>query len=406
MALLGREGARAVIDSTIGRRSDPVPFRPDEAGYLAFVAPTPTLLVVHTRDGSLAGVTFIARPSLNGSAAVLLLPADLLLAPPAGSEPAGGADGSDPAEGADGSEPAAGAEQAGGADRALTLAEAYSSDGAVGVERLAEGLFGFGFEEVIEMTTADLAAAMTPAAPLDFALADDLVAIDGDGGARVVHPSGRRPLGAAAAADVYGHRNPGEADADRVGRQRSMWESWLDSIGRADDPSAAVLAFDTGLSPFLEARGAGAASVEAAPLRPTAATEESGPLYALEAEGRSWVRARASELVPWPTAPRSFWRPIVQLLDGTRDSALRDRSARKVIAAGGIVTVMGNAGQFGQEETLVAYHRPAAMSAAEDLSVALQSGGRAAGMAFVERPADAEYVVDITVTVGLDLAAP
>ena len=76
--LLSQGGARTVLDSTAGEVVDIVQ-RPDEPGYEVFVQPTPTLLVAHTRDGILTGVTFLAQSDFERGGAAILLPADLIV---------------------------------------------------------------------------------------------------------------------------------------------------------------------------------------------------------------------------------------------------------------------------------------------------------------------------------------
>lgn len=388
-ALLTWQGTKTVADSTIGQVDVSHMLSPDDPGYLAFVAPTPTLLALHTHGGSLVGVTLLAVPDAQSPAAAVLIGSELLV----GYEP----DASTPLDAVSDGAPIEAPAQ--------TLAQAYASGGAEVVVPLAEALFGVGFGEVVEVATADLAAAMTPAQPLKYTLADDLVESGADGTERAVYLSGLQDVSAASAADVYRFRNPGEADANRVQRQLALWESWLDSIRRADDPDAAVLPFETGLSPFLRALASAEATVEAVPARPAVGAGGELPVYSLDEAGRDWALRRARELVPWPDAPSSFVRSTVLVLDGVGDQALRDAIAHEVVSAGGIVTLIGNAERMDQNETLVAYHRPEAEPAAEAIAVALRSGGEAAGMAFVEAAADAEYWTDITVTIGRDLAA-
>ncbi len=391
-SLLTWQGTKTVADSTIGQVDVSHRLSPNDLGYLAFVTPTPTLLALHTHDGSLVGVTLLAVPDSQSPAAAVLISSELL----AGSDPDASAPLDGVSDGVDGAPIEAPAQ---------TLAQAYDSGGVEGVVPLAEALFGVGFGEVVEATTADLAAAMTPAQPLKYTLPDDLVESGADGAERAVYLAGLQDVSAASAADMYRFRNPGEADANRVQRQLALWKSWLDSIRRADDPDAAVLPFETGLSPFLRALAAGEATVEAVPARPAIGAGGELPVYSLDEAGRDWALRRARELVPWPDAPSSFVRSTVLVLDGMGDQALRDAIAHEVVSAGGIVTLIGNADRMDHNETLVAYHRPEAEPAAEAIAVALRSGDEAAGMAFVEVAADAEYWTDITVTIGRDMAA-
>ena len=371
--LLAREGGRAVLDQRVDTVYERIVLQPDEPGYLELVGVTPTLLSLHTHNGELAGIAFIARTGIEAGGGVVLLPADLLVVP------AGGA-----------------------VEQRELISEVYARGGPDAVEQAAEDLFGIGFDEVEEITTESLAHSMGPAESLPYLLVDDLSAAGPDGVQRVVYEAGTHELSAADAAAVYAHRNADEADVNRVQRQRALWESWLGVIGRADDPAAAAPPPSSALSPFMRVLGSGTAVVEVPPLHSLVLDPASPPRYMLGAEGRSWLRDRAFELVPWPRQPESFLRPRVQLLDGTGDPSIRDALAEDVIAAGGVITVMGNAPEFGVETTLFAYHREDLVNDPLTNSIAIALG---VDMALIELGEDTPDVVDITVTVGQDQAA-
>ena len=93
------------------------------------------------------------------------------------------------------------------------------------------------------------------------------------------------------------------------------------------------------------------------------------------------------------------------MLDGIGSQVVRNSKVGEVSAAGGIVTIVGNAKTFNWPETLVVYHRPEVQEVAENIAIKLQSGGRAAGVAFEDTAESQDYLTDITVTVGLDVAA-
>ena len=381
--LLSQGGARTVLDSTAGEVVDIVQ-RPDEPGYEVFVQPTPTLLVAHTHDGILTGVTFMAQTDFERGGAAILLPADLIVFY---DEEADGGDGEAAAEGANRED------EADGDPQGQLLSLAWAEGGLARVEFLAETLFGFGFGEVIELNADQFATVVGPVAPLPYLLADDLVVRTGIGDTPWL-PSGRLELDAATAARVYGFLNPGEADVNRVERQRAMWTAWLASIARADDPGSVVLPFRDGVWPFLGSLGLGSGVVETAPVQPVVLDPGGVPLYILDDEGSEWMAAKALELVPWPIPAKSSVRPTVRLLDGIGDPAVRDDRVGDIVAAGGAVTVIGNAGEFGVARTVVAYHRAEMASAAADL----------AGLFDVEpvQLDNPDRSTDITITVGLD----
>ena len=371
--VLALEGGRAVLNTTVDIAEEEIVLEPDEPGYLELVGATPTLLSLHTHDGSLTGVAFMARTGISAGGGVVLLPADLLVVPEGGS----------PSEGE-------------------VLSETFARGGIEAVRQVAEGMFGLGFGQVVEMPTEWLAHSMGPAVPLPYLLADDLIEAGPDGATRVVYESGRHDLNAADAAAVYAHRNPAEADGNRVQRQRAMWESWLGVIGRAQDLETVVPPADSPLTAFLQALGAGTTVVEVVPFESFTPDPGAAPVPLLGPESRSWLRAEALELVPWPQQPESFLRPRVQLLDGTGDPSIRDALAADVVSAGGVVTVIGNADAFGVEATHFAYHREDLVNDPITNSIAIQLG---VDMTLIEFGEGTDGVVDITVTVGLDQAA-
>ena len=378
--LLAREGGRAVLDARFEEVQVRVELQPDEPGYLELVGVTPTLLALHTDGGALTGISFMARTGLDAGGGVVLLPADLLVAPAGGT-----------------------------AEEGELISDVYARGGAGAVEQVAEALLWIGFDQVIEVSTESLAQAMAPAAPLPYLLVDELSSTGTDGVPRVVYEAGRRDLSAADAAAVYSFRNDNEADVNRLQRQRDLWQSWLDVIGRAADPAAAAPPPSSPMALFLQALGAGTAVVEVPPLRSVVSDPASPPRYLLDDDpracsdaGRSWLRDEARELVPRPRQPESFLRPRVKLLDGTGDPAIRDSLVDDVISAGGVVTEIGNADQFGVETTRFDYHRAELVNDLSTNCIAIRLG---VDMALREADAGTPEVVDITVTVGSDQAA-
>ena len=394
--LLVLEGGRAVLNTTVDEVQENVVLEPDEPGYLEFVGATPTLLSLHTHNGGLTGVAFMARTGINVGGGVVLLPADLLVVPQGAASEQGErlSDTNDRMsdcrhDRTDGEAPGE------------LLSDTYDRGGAEAVVQVAEAMLGIGFDQVVEVPTEWLAHSMGPAAPLPYLLLDDLTEAGPDGAQQVVYEAGRQELTAADAAAVYALRNPDEADVNRVQRQRAMWESWLDVIGRAEEPEAVIPPADSPLSPFLRALGAGTAVVEVVPLQSYTPDPGSTPVPLLGAESWSWLEAKALELVPWPRQPESFLRPRVQLLDGTGDPSIRDSLADDVVAAGGVITVIGNADTVGVEDTHFAYYREDLVTDPITNCIALRLG---VDMFLIEPGEGIPDVVDITVTVGRDQA--
>ena len=376
--LLWLSGTRTVLDTPVGHVVGRV-LEPDEPGYEAFVQPTPTILVAHTHDGDLTGVTFLAQTNFDEGGGAVLLPADLLVL--YGEKSADG-------EVSDNVEQV---EQQG-----EFLGKAWAEGGLAQVELLVENLFGFGFDEVIEFSTENLAAGLGTIEPIPFLLFDDLNVLTG-GSLTTWLSAGRLDLDADVAARLYGFRNPDEAEANRVERQRSLWTAWLESINRAPDPDTAVLPFQDGIWPFLRSLGLGSRVVEAAPLQPVVLEGGRTPFYVLDDEGSAWIAARAAELVPRPITARSFVRPTVRLLDGIGDPTVRDSLVDDIVAAGGVMAVIGNAAEFGVIRSVVAYHR-------SELADAAGAIGDVLGVeaVFVDDLEPTAGIIDITITVGFD----
>ena len=371
--LLAREGGRAVLHQQVDRVQETVRFQPDEPGYLELVGATPTLLALHTDNGELAGVTFMARTGIDAGGGIVLLSADLFV------EPAGAS-----------------------SEEGEFLGGAYAEGGLAAVERLAEGLFGFGFDEVIEVSTEALASRIQPTGPLPYLVLDDLVAAGADGEVRVVLEAGQRDLLASDAAAVYAFRNPEEADVNRLERQKALWESWLGVVGQAEDPAPEAPPFDDGLFSHLVALSAGTALIEIPPMQTMARDPGAAPSYELGDEGAAWLRERSLGLVPWPRQPESFFRPSVQLLDSTGDPSARDALVEDIVSAGGVITVIGNAPRFGAESTRFAYHRAELVTDPIANTIAYELG---VDMDFVEPYEGTTDLADITVTVGLSPVA-
>ena len=231
--------------------------------------------------------------------------------------------------------------------------------------------------------------------PIPLLLTDDLVAETAAGGAEVWLDRGRVELSGEVAAEVYGFRNPGEADANRLERQLALWESWLREIDQADDPLAATLPFDTGMAPYLRAFAKGTVDIAVPPADPLLFAADQTPVYVLTGDGETWLTDRARAMVPLPISPVATTRPSVRLLDGVGDGEVRDAVLPRLVEAGAVISVIGNADEFAVARSTVAYHRPETARVAAALAAR-----RGLDVVFQQDPAEP---VDLTVTIGLDL---
>jgi hypothetical protein len=100
--------------------------------------------------------------------------------------------------------------------------------------------------------------------------------------------------------------------------------------------------------------------------------------------------------VPFPTAATPGQRARVRLLNGTTNKNAAVLVAPKVVAAGGEISLIGNAESFDQPTTRVEYAVPEARAAAEAIATAL--GVKAT------KVAKGAGSVDVDVIVGRDKA--
>lgn len=357
--LLWRDGTKAVLDSTDGEEIVVVN-DPTEPGFLAFTTPTPTLIVAHTDDADrLVGVSVLAQTALEGGASLTVLSGDLLLPDITG----------------------------------VVLTQTYADGGVEALETAIAEWFGAGFtDDPMVMSTERLASFFAQVEPIPFALVDDLVIDDGEGGVEVVYGTGERAFASDDLAAVYEWRNPGEPDATRFDRQRDVWEAWLSEIAEAENLLEATLPFDEGLPPYLRAMATGTADITIPPIAPLSFDREVAPVYVLAEDDAAWPGQRALETIPLPIASSPGARPIVAVLDGTGDASNRAAALPAVVAAGAEVTIIGNAFEFGVERTVVAYHLEENAAMAADLASTL-----GVDVVFEENPNE---VVDLTVTIG------
>jgi len=363
---LWRAGTKAVLDSADGQLIEVIT-DPALPGFEAFVDPTPTLLVAHVDNNNLVGITVMARTALDRGGNLVVLSPDMLV--PTDTSPG---------------------------QTAVLLGQAYSSGGIDQIQTLVEGMFGFGFTEVIEADTQTLGSLMQLVEPIPFRLADDLEVRDGSGGVETWLTHGVMELDGQVAAQIYGFRNPGEFDVNRVERQIEMWRAWLAQLSVAPDIQAAALPFEIGLSPYLRAFATGTYDIATPPVDAVQMDPESLPLYVAGDAGDAWIAQKAIDMVPLPISTKLTHRPSVRLLDGTGDPDNRLVVREELVADGAVISILGNASEFGVQNTTVSYHSSELEPEASRIASLL-----GAELMFVEKP-DLPY--DITVTVGIDRA--
>lgn len=349
-------GTRIIRSSTEGevlsQESDP-----SAPGYEALVAPTPTLLVIHDVEGSVAALTLLTLPDPNGGGGgVVFVPTRTVSDMPIfGYAP---------------------------------IEAAYDLGTAEVQAEVVGDVLTTGIGEVAVVDAERWAGLVAPVAPLSIDNPDDLE-VDGE----VRFPAGELELAAEDVGPYLEARHDGESDTARLFRHRRFWEAWLDAVAGSDDPSVVPGELEVGIGRFVRALAAGSTVVETLPVETTTLEDfDDEPTFVPEPQA---VAALIAELVPLPRSPRPGVRPRVRVLAGTDDLGEAPIVALELPPVGVEVAVVGNARTVDRSTTTIAYVNPSHEEAAEAIRDVLGVGD-----VFVDpRPSD---VVDITVTLGAD----
>lgn len=359
LPILTYTGVQALLDSRDGEVIDPI-LDPALPGYQALVAPSPTLLVVHTdTDGRLVGVAMLAMAGeeAEGGAVLLIPPATLATVPEFG---------------------------------AFTLEYIQNLNGVDTTRSLSEWILGIGVDDVVPVDHDTWAELVEPLGGLTLSNPDPLSGPDG-----VVFPAGEITLAPDQVGPYLAWLGPGENPLNRLLRQELVWQSWLDAVG--EDGSAVVFPGeqDRGLARFVPAIASAAHRVAALPVTPAEVAEGEAPMFLPDDEA---VAALVPELVPFPAGALPGQRPLVRLLDASGRFDALASAAREVALGGGQVVMIGNAEQFGATatEVLIADQafRPIAESVAEQLGV-----GSVQVIDYIDDS------VDVIVLIGLDYSS-
>lgn len=358
--VLSVTGAQLVLDSRDGRvaRAELDPSKP---GYLATVAPTPTMLVAHVSDGELIGVVVLALgPGETGGGAVVL-PSNTWII-----------------EGETGSELRTIYEQHG-------LANPETGEGVVAA---VSKLLHADFDTTLIVDATQLAPLIEPVAPLRYSLPDPVRERRG-GDTVTVLPQGEVQIDTTdeviAATETLA---PNESPVRRTERQQRFWQAWIDAVRAAPDPAAAFPegSSSTEIARFMRGLAAGQARVD---ILPYIRYQE---LIVPHPED---IAEYVLRLIPYPR--QDGVRVSVALYNGVGDLSLNAVVSRQLVAAGAQIVSLGNPAAFGVEKTSVVYHDPIWRSQAEELADAIG----ATEVRFEEKR-DSE--IGVTVTIGADYA--
>lgn len=349
-------GARVVRSSTQGEVLRPVN-DPQAPGYEALVDSTPTMVVMHDRDGVVDAITVLTLPSPDaGGGGVVLVPTRTVAEVPIfGLAP---------------------------------ISSAYDLGTPSGLADTVGDLLGAAMGEFAVVDDQRWADLVAPVAPLMIDNPDHLV-VDGD----VVFPLGRIALEAGEVGTYLHAATEGESDLARLYRHRLVWRAWLAAVGEDGSPQAVPGEVESGLGRFVRTLATGDVLIDTLPVRETDA-ERYGDRGAYLPENPE-VRELVHRVIPFPRSPSPGARARVRVLNGTTDTSEAAETASALPPAGVEIVLVGNATEFGVQTTQISYfgaeHRPEAQAIREILGV---------GEVTEEtRPSD---VVDITVTLGAD----
>lgn len=349
-------GTRIIRSSTEGEVLSAVT-DPTAPGYEALVSATPTLLVLHDVEGTVAALTVLTLPDPGaGGGGVVFVPTRVVSDMPIfGYAPI---------------------------EAAYDLGNAEVQAEAVG------DVLTTGIGEIAVVDAERWEGLVAPVAPLTIDNPDDLE-VDGE----LAYPAGRLALEAEDVGPYLAARHEGESDLARLFRHRVFWTAWLAAVAESADPSAVPGELEVGIGRFVRELAAGPTVIETLPVEPTTVEMfEDEPTFLPEPEE---VAALVAELVPFPRSPRPGVRERVRVLNGTGDLDEARTVARELPPTGVEVVVIGNASSFDHETTTIAYVHPWQEDTAQDIQDLLGVGD----VVVDPRPSD---VVDITVTLGAD----
>ncbi|MBL8778527.1 MAG: LytR C-terminal domain-containing protein [Acidimicrobiales bacterium] len=354
-------GIKAVGRSNAGRELN-VETDPRAEGYEAAVDPTPTMLVTQTDDaGTITGVTMLSLKN-SGGGNLTFFPAGTVLELPfteTGQAP---------------------------------MNEIYQGAGQTGLEQRVETLLVAAAQEDVEiLNNAQWASLVAPLGPLTIDNPVELVTTDAFGG-QVTFAQGPIPVPPEQIGLFVNSRGLEENDLTRLERQQAFWTAWLAAVKVSTDPNAVPGETDSGLGRFVRDLSKGDATFNTLPVTPIGIPGVGATDSNLYQPDQVAVDALVAETIPLPVG---VGRLRSRVLDGTGTEGLAIEAARIIVPAGAEIAIVGNAENFGREQTVVQYYDPAERDQAQRLVDALGVGR----LVLRENVTDN---VDVTVIIGSD----
>jgi hypothetical protein len=324
---------------------------PAAPGYVAEVKPTPVDLLVLTdgEDRLAAGVVVAAGPEGSGG---VVLPVPKHVAVP------GTANLGTPTP----------------PEELRTVEDVFAAGGAEEVRnRLGEGLT-FGFSSVTEVPLSTMEELARLAGPIDVTVADNLLELGADGEETLRYRAGQLTLQPEEVVPFLSFNGSNEIVPNQELRHDAVWRALLEGLADVDREQLEPIGRGLG------AQGAPSVGELVADLLddevrfdtvPLEGVPVPGTLYRYYAPDPAALPAFVVRNVPSPTSGVPGQRARVRVLNGTTDRDALTPIVPKVVAAGGEVTMIGNAGSFDEATTRVEYSAPEARTAAEQIALAL-----------------------------------
>ncbi len=335
---------------------------PNAPGFQALVTPTPTTLLADIApDGSLAGVTLITLPSQEGGGNIVFFPVGTLLDVPFRTPPE------------------------------ATLAAIHAEAGLPGLEQRLETMLGAGIGEVVAVPARQWANLVAPVAPLTV---QNPVAVEttGAGGQPLSFPQGEIQLTAAQVGPYLQADTEDQADTVRLSRHEAFWTAWLAALDEAGE-DAVPGEGEGGIGGAVRGLTGGPRNLEILPATPVPIPGVPIVESDLFRPDVLAILVTVPEVIPFP---QGVGRPRTRLVMGVEGQTDRlGEVSHTLVQAGAEISVIANAEEFGEEETVVYFFRANQREKAQRLLNALGTGT-------LVKDTGLSDTVDVVVVLGQD----
>ena len=332
-----------------------------DPGYRALVDPTQTALVIQrpTAEGEIVAATVLSLGMGQSGGTVLQVPLDTALRVPQYT-----------------------------LDRLDQVAEIASPEV---FRKAVEDRLNVAIPTTIELDDERLASLVAPVAPLQVDNPDPVVLETGeqlDPGPVTLEADQLGPFLRAGGGEE-------ESDLGRLARDQVVWEAWLDAIGSSDQADSVGPA-TTGIGPFLRTLSAGDPVIETLAVEQDPDPAITDPDYVVPLVPAPGFEEQVVDAVPYPRSPGLGRRYNLTLLNGASGDEIPRTLMHDLILRGAALTTLGNAAEFGQEETTVEYTSDGWADLA-DLAAQTLGGAEVRKMSAAEAEATGD---DIVITLG------